>query len=383
MSLPNESLNCWLSIIQKGRVTSTYKMALGFAIARLVEKGKRQVSMGELAKLFFEIYLDRLEYGLPQTSNPDEPTVVEQVISKFEKGYITMQQAIFAIEKDGFRYVLDAFHRLPEGESPVRFYQQTGSGITLTDAAYQVFLSPEKDLVMREMDARWSEIEETYARKRLGSNVLAWVASNKAAADTDSFLWCRANASEGSITDTGRGVGDFAYGVTSDLLAGYKVSLGFEHPLYIGIPKNPDVKAIPLGNESDVAEGPGPQRHFGYLPKNRFALGLSETAWVFQKVKAGTGQKVSPTFEWRRFVESKGNLFIWEAAVVGERNIQRRVSNAELAARSFLTLYPRLPAPEISKDSTPFSMAAAALMWAGFQVNREVLSSPCVVVKAS
>ena len=116
MSLPNESLNCWLSIIQKGRVTSTYKMALWFAIARLVEKGKRQVSMGELAKLFFEIYLDRLEYGLPQTSNPDEPTVVEQAISKFEKGYITMQQAIRAIEKDGFRYVLDAFHRLPEGE---------------------------------------------------------------------------------------------------------------------------------------------------------------------------------------------------------------------------------------------------------------------------
>lgn len=146
MSLPNESLNCWLSIIQKGRVTSTYKMALGFAIARLVEKGKRQVSMGELAKLFFEIYLDRLEYGLPQTSNPDEPTVVEQAISKFEKGYITMQQAIRAIEKDGFRYVLDAFHRLPEGESPVRFYQQTGSGITLTDAAYQVFCHQRRTL---------------------------------------------------------------------------------------------------------------------------------------------------------------------------------------------------------------------------------------------
>ena len=103
----------------------------------LVEEGKRQVSMRELAQIFFDLYLERLKYELPQTSNPDEPTIVEQAVTGFKNGSLTMQKARDAIEKDGFRYVPDAFHQLPEGESPIKFYHRTGLGIMLTDAAYK------------------------------------------------------------------------------------------------------------------------------------------------------------------------------------------------------------------------------------------------------
>lgn len=383
MASSEESLNCWRSIIHKGRVTSTYKMALGFAIARLVEEGKRQVSMEELARLFFEIYLERLKYDMPQTSNPAQLTVVEQAINKYKEGSFTEEEAIHAIEKEGFTYVLDAFHRLPEGESPIKFYHRTGLGIMLTDAAYRVFWSSEKDYVMCEMDARWSELEEGFARKSLGSNVLTWVASNKSATGADSLGWCRANASEGSITHIGDGVRDFADRIASDLSAGYKVALGFEHPLYIDVPKNPDQKAIFLEKESSVAQGPGSERRFGCLPRSTFAPGLSETAWVLEKVRIGTAREITPAFGWRRFIDAKDNLFIWEALITSDKRNWQTSTNAELAARSFLRLYPRMPVPEISEGSVPFSLAAAALMWAGFPVSRETLYSPCVTVKAS
>jgi len=358
-------------------------MALGFAIARLVEEGKRQVSMEELARLFFEIYLERLKYDMPQTSNPAQLTVVEQAINKYKEGSFTEEEAIHAIEKEGFTYVLDAFHRLPEGESPIKFYHRTGLGIMLTDAAYRVFWSSEKDYVMCEMDARWSELEEGFARKSLGSNVLTWVASNKSATGADSLGWCRANASEGSITHIGDGVRDFADRIASDLSAGYKVALGFEHPLYIDVPKNPDQKAIFLEKESSVAQGPRSERRFGCSPRSTFAPGLSETAWVLEKVRIGTAREITPVFEWRRFIDAKGNLFIWEALITSDKRNWQTSTNAELAARSFLRLYPRMPVPEISEGSVPFSLAAAALMWAGFPVSREALYSPCVTVKAS
>ncbi len=383
MSSPEESINCWLSIIEKGRVTSTYKLALGFAIARLVEEGKRQVSMRGLAQIFFDLYLERLKYELPQTSNPNQPTVVEQSVTEFKNGSLTMQKAVDAIEKDGFRYVLDAFHQLPEGESPIKFYHRTGLGIMLTDAAYKVFWSPQKDHVIRKMDARWSELEEGFARKTLGNNVLTWVASNKSMAGANDFLWCRANASEGSITHIGGGVRDFADRIISDLIAGYKVALGFEHPLYIDVAKNPDERAVFPGEESQVAEGSGSPRHLGFLPRSGFAPGLSETAWVLEKVRTGTGGDVTPTFRWRSLIDSEGNLFIWEAVVASERNKKQHGTNAEVATRSFLRLYPRLPIPEITEDRSAFSLACAALMWAGYRINAKALHSPCVVVRVS
>ena len=176
---------------------------------------------------------------------------------------------------------------------------------------------------------------------------------------------------------------DFADRITSDLSAGYKVALGFEHPLYIDVAQNPDERVGFPEEESQVAEGSGFPRHLDFLPRSGFAPGLSETAWVLEKVRTGTGGDVTPTFRWRSLIDSEGNLFIWEAVVARERNNKQHGTNAELAARSFLRLYPRLPIPEIAEDSSPFSLACAALMWAGYRINREALHSPCVVVRAS
>ena len=154
-------------------------------------------------------------------------------------------------------------------------------------------------------------------------------------------------------------------------------------PLYIDVAKNPDERAVFPGDESQVAEGLGSPRHLDFIPRSGFAPGLSETAWVLEKVRTGTGRDVNPTFRWRSLIESEGNLFIWEAVVVSERNKKQHGTNAEVATRSFLRLYPRLPIPEIAEDSSPFSLACAALMWAGYRINREALHSPCVVVRAS
>ena len=111
MLTPPEAMDSFRAIIERGKNTSTYKMALALAIARMVEGNKRYVNKRELAGLFFEIYLDRLEVDMPQLSDPTKSTRVEQAIAGFKSGALTKEQAISRIENEAFRDVLPRFPR--------------------------------------------------------------------------------------------------------------------------------------------------------------------------------------------------------------------------------------------------------------------------------
>lgn len=168
MLTPPETMDSFRAIIERGKNTSTYKMALAIAIARMVEGNKRHVSRRELAGLFFEIYLDRLEVDMPQLSDPTKSTRVEQAIAGFKSGTLTKEQAISRIENEAFRDVLPRFHTVNGVQVPVKFYSYTSSGLSLTDAAFMVFQSPERDKLLQEIHRKWSLLEETFARSRLG-----------------------------------------------------------------------------------------------------------------------------------------------------------------------------------------------------------------------
>ncbi|HHY12556.1 MAG TPA: hypothetical protein GX529_07985 [Firmicutes bacterium] len=401
-----EILNCWRSIIERGRTTSTYKMALASAIAQMVDSGKKHVNKRQLAELFFEIYTGRLRVNMPQLSNPDKCTHVEQAIAGFKAGTLTREQAVSRIERDAFGDVLERFHNLDSGRAPVEFYTYNSLGLTLTDAAYQVFQSPEKDKLLREIDSRWSQIEETFARNRLGSNVSLWVAGTEIGREAQ-YVWCRANASDGLILGTGAGIREFTEGISDDLVKGYRVSVGFECPLSIPVPRAPKrFERAGTRRWTYSQNSPAGHRHlraigtcsstqdlmiqdFSDLNTTLVSTspglrtpGLAETAWVMRELRDSGRHSTKPTFNWRRFIDSKSNLFLWEAVVSGSGKKATSMSTAQLAAISFLGLYPRLFPCEISEGDTPFSLGAAALMWAGFMPEEDAIRSPCVVVKA-
>jgi hypothetical protein len=378
----SESLNWWRSIIERGRATSTYKMALALGIARMVESGTRHVNRRELAELFFDIYFDRLCADMPQLSDPNKTTILEQAISGFKAGGLTREQAVSMIERDGFNDVLGAFHNLDGGRAPIQFYTYSSSGLSLTDAAYQVFQSPEKDQLLRQIDSRWSRLEETFARNRLGSNVSLWVAGTETGREAG-YVWCRGNASEGSILGAGTGIREFAEGISDDLAKGYRVSVGFEYPLSVLVPRQSEQfrtwtteqeKHLKVCEQSHILQG-----SLGYGSP---VCGLAETAWVLRELRDSTRGASQPTFSWRRFVDNHANLFVWEAAVSRTQTALPHVSKAQLAAASFLNSYPRLYPQETAEGDIPLSLGAAALMWAGFRLDEDALRSPCVVVRA-
>lgn len=373
MSTVYKSLDCWHSIVRRGQFSSTYKVALGLAMARLVERGKRHVSTEELAEIFFELYLERLKTDMPQRSHPKEPTIVENVITEFKLGALSRKQAITRIEQRGFKYVLDAFHVLDNQKAPVQFYSYDSSGLILTDAAYHVFLSPEKDRVIQEMEYRWSAIEKAFARQRLGNNVFLWVASAGSVKRRE-FTWCHANASDGSLLATGTGIETFARGVSGDLRSRKKVCVGFEYPLYVLVSEKQQRLGIGLPGIADQSQST--------IEDSESAIsGLVNIAWVMKELRKCVLDCVKPAFRWRTFVDGHANLFLWQAASSSSWEIAPGINAAQAAAISFLNLYPRLCGPELAESDAAFSLAAAALMWAGFSLEENALRSPCIVVE--
>lgn len=382
----SESLNCWRSIIERGRATSTYKMALALGIAGMVESGKKHVNMRELAEIFFEIYMDRLRFEMPQLSDPTEDTVVEKAIVGFKTHGLTREQAVGKIEQDGFKHVLGAFHNLDGGRVPVQFYTYSSSGLTLTGAAYQVFRSSEKGGLLRQIDSRWSRLEETFARSRLGRNVSLWVAGTETGREAH-YVWCHANASAGLILGTGAGIREFAEGISDDLAKGYRVSVGFEYPLSVPVPRQSE-RFCRWTTEQEKCFEVCEQQSRIVQPNSGAGssiFGLAETAWVMRELRDTSRGASQPTFSWRRFVDNHANhanLFVWEAAVSSTHKALPHVSKSQLAAESFLNSYPRLWPQKTAENDVPFSLGAAALMWAGFNLGQDALRSSCVVVRA-
>ncbi len=173
----------WLDIVYHGRKSSSYKFALGFALGRFVDRGKRLVSYAELADAFLDICAERLTACKPQMSNPGHSTVVEQVIRLRAQGTVTRDKAIEIVQQRAFRYVIQSFHIVRGGPVPVRFFEADGQSLELTDCVYEVFSPPSRDHVLSEMKSAWASLEDSFAR-RVVSGVVSSVRQHESVGES-------------------------------------------------------------------------------------------------------------------------------------------------------------------------------------------------------
>ncbi len=89
----------WRAVILYGLNTATYKMAFAKCLDHFVNLGKTEVPMRELAEVFFNLYLDRLENGMPQLDQPGRTTVMEKAGARYKLGSISLDAVIDCEEK--------------------------------------------------------------------------------------------------------------------------------------------------------------------------------------------------------------------------------------------------------------------------------------------
>jgi hypothetical protein len=190
------------------------------------------------------------------------------------------------------------------------------------------------------------------------------------------FGWARLMAEEcrGACT-TGRDIGEFADGIASDLNSGAHVAVGFECPLFVPVPEDPQGLTSARPGERDRAWSAG-------AGAASLATGLTETIWILVRVKLKTSFAQAVFVKWHPFLATTGGLFVWEAFVTKAAKADTHHGDAELAVMSFRD---SLPDPEkqnaVVCAGRVRSLIGAALMQAGWVKEPEWLDKACLVIR--
>jgi hypothetical protein len=190
------------------------------------------------------------------------------------------------------------------------------------------------------------------------------------------FAWARlADDFSGTNEFSSSSIDELILSIKSDLELGKKVSLGFECPLTVNLPSNPQ-------DLTSARKGDGDRAWCAGAGSSALAVGLVECAWILQRIREITEKMILPTLDWDYFVDSDSNLFLWEAFVTAKAKGLTHLEDAIIAAKSFIEAYPRIVSSSAVRNDVPYSLIGAALLRSGLSDQMCLLSQDCIVIKA-
>ena len=154
----------WRALILFGKNTASYKFALSKTLLELAAKQENSILLADLAKTFSSKICEHLKLTQTQTSGKDGPFL--EACKKYNLGLISQQQLIDNTLKNGFKYVLDAFHVVNNSKIPLSFYEKdftsTNKKLILTDNLFKLIDSPFASNLTNETEARWRLVETAW-----------------------------------------------------------------------------------------------------------------------------------------------------------------------------------------------------------------------------
>lgn len=156
--------SCWRAIILFGRNVASYKFALGKSLIELADAEKTFVSLEELAVPFSKHLIEHLKLSDKQITSRSSQFL--DACRSFNRGEIDQDALISTTVRLGFVNVIDAFHNVNDGETPVRFFQDERKGqkkgITVTDELLRLKESMQFANLPHEVEARWRLVETAW-----------------------------------------------------------------------------------------------------------------------------------------------------------------------------------------------------------------------------
>ena len=176
--------NYWRAIILFGKNTASYKFALAKSLIDVsLERKSDLITLDDLA-LPYALHLAQHLKHSPKQSTAKTSQFI-QACQDFNEGKIDEDRLIQITKKEGFKYVLDAFHVVNTKALTERFYdvvneeffideRKFNKGIRLTDNLFKLFYVYEnsaKDL-NQETESRWNLVEKAW-ELNINKNLIA------------------------------------------------------------------------------------------------------------------------------------------------------------------------------------------------------------------
>jgi 5-methylcytosine-specific restriction endonuclease McrA len=144
----------WRSIILLGRNTASYKFSLAKTLLELPTEDSF-VELDDLALPFSKHITEHLKTNDKQATGSSNTYL--DACRKFNRDEIALDELLQITKKQGFRYVLDAFHNVAQSETPKFFEGSSGKhkGLTLTDNFYELMKGKQSSNLNFEVNSRW------------------------------------------------------------------------------------------------------------------------------------------------------------------------------------------------------------------------------------
>jgi hypothetical protein len=178
----------------------------------------------------------------------------------------------------------------------------------------------------------------------------------------------------GSTTKSGRSIDELAEALLDLVKDSWRVSLGFECPLFIPCPAD----AAALVKQRDGEAG---KPWCAGAGANAGILGIQQLCWPLGTLKSNVQREVRATLDWDDFKTGSYSLYLWEAFVTGKAKSDSHIGDAQKALRTFANAMPDLEAANSVKCSRPISLAGLALLWSGLSLDVSVLHRPTLVLR--
>lgn len=192
------------------------------------------------------------------------------------------------------------------------------------------------------------------------------------------FHWVASSDLQQSSNDPGA----LASAIVKDLRRGRRVALGYESPLFVPVATDTERLGRARPGECQVETGNRP--FTAGAGAAVLATGIQSLAWVLREIQQASPNKIpSTSTRWSDFLAKQCDLFVWEAFVSGSEKAvpPSHAGDAALAIRAFMEVMSRPENPTRIPLSQAFSLAGAAILWAGLSQDVALLSEPCVVLR--
>lgn len=193
----------------------------------------------------------------------------------------------------------------------------------------------------------------------------------------NSFAWAR------RIPDSGHeelhrpeSIKSLAASVAHVLRNGEPVALGFEAPLFIPVPENPER----LG-KARPCDAPSPSWSSS-VGASVLATAMVQIPWTLRFIH-DQAPDIRVHLQWPSFAENQQGLLLWEAFVSGAAKGETHEEDARSGVQAFCEQLPEPGDPSAAETESPFSVLAAAAIWAGFDLTSEDMRGGCLVVRAT
>ena len=164
--------SCWRAIVMMGRNVASYKFALAESLLELSDQGNEFVSMEDLAAPFPRNLCEHLKHTGKQITSSRSRFL--DACRQANAGEISNEALIESTVRLGFVNVIDAFHVVNQGDTPVRFFnddRKARGGITLTDEFFYLAEGDQFSNLPQEAEARWNLVETAWELK-MAANLL-------------------------------------------------------------------------------------------------------------------------------------------------------------------------------------------------------------------